>query len=210
MRTEKVILRRVQDWQNNPHVATGLYRLLTYLKWGNVPEQYKPFFNKDIIEVWDDDLKDFKEEHILLDIDAEIKAAFRGLFKKNITQVLSIIPIILADIFVYGKQTDRAQAKLHKVTQNYLDNVSVDVDLAEAGAIFEIVELLEYLQNLVKIDLGFNPQEMLSKIIEEAGLAKIKEDSQRQFRIDNMIDQALAEYEQHKKEEENAEEKTDI
>lgn len=191
MRTEKTTLRKVKEWQSLPRLVTGMYRLFTYLTWENIPEEYKQFYPPEAKEVWNEDLKLFKEKNIKLDIDAEIKAVFRGLFKKNITQVLSILPIILADVYMLGKPITKQQVKLNKITEEYLKHLEVDSDLAELVAIFDIVDLLTELSKLAEVNLEFNPRKMLDKILAQND---IKDLSTLPSDIDKQVDAALAAY----------------
>ena len=50
MRTHKAILKKVKEWQGNPMMVAGVYRLFTYLPWSMIPEQYKEFFPKEAEE----------------------------------------------------------------------------------------------------------------------------------------------------------------
>lgn len=200
MRTEKTILRKVEEWQNNARLIPGVYRLFTYIKWESIPDKYKEFFPKDAKDTWNDDLKDFKEEHVRLDIDAEIKAVFRGLFGKKIMQSLSIMPIILADMYVIGTPVAKAQAMLNKITDNYIEYTSVDIKLAEANAIFEITELLTYIIKVTKLKTNFKPEDILNKIIIENKLDNLTNELPAD--IYAQVDAALLAYDLAKKEEE--------
>lgn len=193
MRTEKAILRKVREWANNPLIVIGIYRLFTYLKWEAIPEQYKSHFSAEAQATWNDDLETFKEHDIRLDIGAEITAVFQSLFKHNTTQALSVIPIILADIYMLGKPTAKAQKMVINITNKFTKNFQVDPDLAQAYAVFEIVELLEYLIKLADITLPYSPQELLSKVLEKS-TAKAKSKNGLPKDIDKQIDAALDAY----------------
>ena len=176
MRTEKTILRKTAEWKHNARLTPGMYRLFTYVRWEAIPEEYKSFYPKEAQETWNDDLKDFKEEHIRLDLDAEIKAVFRGLFGKKITQSLSILPIIIADMYALGYPTAKAQAMLHKLTNNFIEYTSTDLKLAEVNAMFDITDLLEYIIKTTKLDTNINLKDMLDKIIEANKLEDLTEE----------------------------------
>lgn len=165
MRTQKVILRKVKEWKNNPMLVAGIYRLFTYITWDAIPEEYKAFFPKEARETWDDDLKKYGKQDMLLDINAEIKAILKVLAKKNVTHCLGLIPLVLADIYMYGASIAKFQGSLLKIINNYKDYVEVDRSLAEQYAIIETVELLKNIVNTIKIDLAFNIDEVLQKLL---------------------------------------------
>jgi hypothetical protein len=205
MKTEKKILKKIDEWSTNPLIVPAIYRLMTYIRWEAIPEKYKQFFSKEAAEKWNDDLDSFKEENIMLDIDAEIKAAFKGLFKRNIIQVLGIIPIILADIFVIDKPVARAQARLIKITKEYLKNYEIDKALAEAYAIIDLVEFLGYLQDLAKLKNKLNLTDLLAKIFETNNITSVEAIVNKGIsngiskEIDALVDKALLEYDEAQK-----------
>ena len=69
-----------------------------------------------------------------------------------------------------GKPTAKAQKMVINITNKFTKNFQVDPDLAQAYAVFEIVELLEYLIKLADITLPYSPQELLSKVLEKVQL----------------------------------------
>lgn len=166
MRTQKALKRIIKEWQNNPLLVTGLYRLFTYITWEDIPEKYRAHFPPEAEEGWNDDLTDFKEEHILLDIKTEIVSVMNALYKRNITQAFSIVPIILADTYAYGKPIVKLQVALIKATNEFIDNVKVaGRGLAEVAAIYSVVDILKGVQNILKLKLNFNIDEEEQKII---------------------------------------------
>ena len=85
MKTSKVILRKILEWENNPMCVSGLYRLLVYLKWDEIPEKYQVFFPEEAKATWDDESALNNKKELLYDIEAEVRAVLQGLDKKNIT-----------------------------------------------------------------------------------------------------------------------------
>ena len=167
MRTTKRILRQINQWKEVPMMVSGMYRLFTYIPWEEIPEEYKQFFDEKAREEWDEDLDSFKEKNIELDIEAEVKAILRVLVKKNITHSLGLIPIILADSFIYGLSTNKYQAKLAKIIKEYTQNLDIDRSLAEQLAIISTVDLLKEVIDSVSMELSFDIDEVTAKLMSE-------------------------------------------
>lgn len=179
-------------------MAPAVYRLFTFIEWENIPEEYQKFYPKEAKETWNDDLNTFNQEHLILDIETEIKAVFKGLFKRSITQAMSIIPIILADVYMTGKSTNKLEAQYHKVIREYIEYYDVDKVLADKLAITDITKLIQNIADTAHIDLGFKIEEMYHNIIEEFE-EKVKK-SVVPLNIEDLVDKALAEHDKHEKE----------
>lgn len=165
MRTQKAILRLAKEWAHNELLVTGLYRLFTFLTWENIPEKYKEFYPPKAKDTWDEQLEHTKEA-VLLDIRTEIVAVINALYTQNITHALSILPIILADIFVVNKSIAKLQLALIQTTKNYIENVkAAGPDLAGVEAIYALFDILKSIQKLLKLELNFDLDEQLEKII---------------------------------------------
>lgn len=166
MRTEKTIQRLINEWKGNQLLVTGLYRLFTYIKWENISKEYQEHFPPEAKEKWNEDLKDYKEHHILLDIQTEMVSVLNALDKKNITQAFSVIPIMLADTYVYGKPIVKLQVALINATNQFIKNVgTAGRELAEVAAIYDIVDILKEVKKLLKLNLNFDIDEQLDRII---------------------------------------------
>jgi len=167
MQTTKRILNKIQSWEGNPMLVAGMYRLFTYVPWADIPVKYKQFFDPNAAETWDDDLDDFKEENIKLDIDAEAKAILQLLVKKNVTHSLGMIPIVLADTYVFGVGIAPLQGKLLKLISMYKDFIEIDRDLAEQYAILSVAELLNEIVTSVDSEFSFDLEVVTQKIMDE-------------------------------------------
>lgn len=143
-------------------MAPAVYRLFTFVPWEFIPEDHKKFFPEGAEKEWDKDLKDYKEEHLLLDLDTEVKAVLKALNKRLIVQALALMPIILADFFVLGNPMDSLQLKLKTITDNYINNLSlVSQEEAETIAMFDLVDMLEPIVNKIKTDITDNFQKVV-------------------------------------------------
>lgn len=167
MRTTKRILRQIKEWKEIPMMVAGMYRLFTYIPWEKIPEEYKAFFDEKAKEEWDKDLDSFKEKNIELDIEAEVKAILRVLVKKNVTHSLGLVPIVMADTFIHGINTNKYQAKLAKIIKEYTENVDLDRGLAEQLAIITTVGLLKEIIDDVNMDLSFDIDSVTDKLMKE-------------------------------------------
>lgn len=194
LRTEKRILKKVESWKGNPMLVAGLYRLFTYIPWESIPEEYIEFFEEDAKNTWNDDLDKFKKEHINLDMQAEIHAILQTIAKRNITHALGLVPIILADAYVYGAGIATFQGRLVRIINEYKVNMDYDRDLAEQEAIFATVELLKDLASKTKLKLEYDIDEITQTIMERysKAIAKQKEMKQRDAILSTAAEAALA------------------
>lgn len=200
MKTHRKILKKIAEWEGNPMMVAGLYRLFTYLPWEKVPEKYKEFFPPEAPETWDDDLDKHTEEELKLDVEAEIRAMLNVLAKRNITNSLGIVPMILADVFVMDKPAGPIQGQLLTTIQMYKENVYYDRYLAEQLAMFDIFEMIGKIVKKAKINLSFNLDQAIKQVIEAA--TKLKEDQDVVTpEVDIKVDQALKEYNEAQKSE---------
>lgn len=198
MKTHKSILKKINEWEGNAMMVAGVYRLFTYLPWDQVPEKYKSFFPEEAKEKWDDDLGKYNEEELKLDIEAEIRALLNVLAKKNITNALGVVPMILADVFVIGKPTGALQGKLLKVITTYKDILELDRTLAEQLTMFEIFDIVETIVKKASLKLSFD----LQTAIEQVKTAALKVDESNTNivtpKVNAQIEQALQKEKQQK------------
>jgi hypothetical protein len=190
LRSNKRILNKIKSWSGNPMLVAGMYRLFTYVAWEDIPEEYKEFFDEKAKEVWNKDLGAFTEENIELDIDAEIKAILKVLVKKNVTHSLGMIPIILADAYVYGIGTGPLEGKLLRIITQYKEFVDIDRDLAEQYTILSTVEFLKEVITKVNRELSFNIEDVTEKLMAEYDAVLKKQ--QRQNKLSLAAEKALS------------------
>lgn len=190
MRTEKVILRKINEWKNNPMLVSGVYRLFTYLPWEKIPDEYKEFFPEEAKEKWNDDLKTYTKENILLDIGAQINALVKVMAKKNITHSIGLIPMIMADIFMYGKSIIKIQTVLNKLIKEYKDYIMIDRNLAEQYSAIILLDLLRYIIKYVNIEFTYDFEDAAEKVMEKY---KDKENIITK-EVDEQINKALKDY----------------
>lgn len=167
MKTHRAILKKIKEWEGNPMLVAGLYRLFAYLPWDLVPDKYKEFFPEDAKDTWMKDDGQYTEEELKQDIESEIRAILNTIAKKNITNSFGIVPMILADLYMMNKRTGALQGQLNKTINTFKDNVELDRKLAEQLAMFEIFDLIR-------------------AIIKKAGIEK-----QMLFDLDKAIDQVV-------------------
>ena len=144
-KTDKVVISKAVGWLKNPMYVSGAYRLFTYVKWENLPEEYKKFYPADAAAMWNDDLENFKHKNIMLDIESEIKAVYRELIDKNLVHAMGLVPIIIADMFMLDKHHMKVEVKLNKVISTYIEDLKHDRDMAEVAAAYAVVEVLEFI-----------------------------------------------------------------
>lgn len=177
MRKQKAILSLVDEWKKEPLLVTGLYRLFTYLPWKEIPKEYHSWFPAEAKKDWNKDLKGFKESHIALDVQTQIVAILNALDKKNIIQTFSILPIMLADVYVYGKSVDKLQEELINTTNDFANAVTTaGRGLAEVAAIYSLVDMLKEVQLKLDLKLDFSIDEQLDKIIEKINVDAVMKD----------------------------------
>lgn len=166
MRTVKTIKRQVEAWSNEPAMVTGVFRLLTYIPWNQIEEKYKGHFPPEAKDTWNDDLENYKDKHIMLDLATEVTSVFNALHLKNITQALSILPIMVADTFALGKKVGKYQRKLKEVTNNFLKYANEGGrELAEVATMYEITDFINDIVKETQLTLQYHPDEMLEKIL---------------------------------------------
>jgi hypothetical protein len=167
LRTKRKILKKIDEWKDSPMMVSGVYRLFTYIPFEDIPEKYRSFFPEEAEENWDKDLDEFGEKNIKLDIGAEIRALLKILAKRNITNALGIVPLVLADVYIYGYGTNTFQGTLSKIIKNYTENVDLDRNLAEQLAAIETVELLKDIVAKTKIKLGYDIDNVVEKLLKK-------------------------------------------
>lgn len=194
MRTNKTILRKINEWDGNPMLVAGMYRLFTYLPWSLVPEKYKEFFPAEAKETWDDDIGKVDLELLKQDIISEVRAILNVLAKRNVTHALGLIPMILADLFIIDRNIGAIQGHLSKIIADYKQNVDIDRELAEQLAMVDVIELLESIIKKASITLTFDFDKAVEQVL--AAASKLLEEQKDIVtpEIDKQIDQALKEY----------------
>lgn len=166
MRQRKTILRKIEAIKNSAIMAPAVYRLFTYVPWADIPENHKDFFPKEAADVWDEDLKEFKENNIILDLDTEVKAVLKALNKRLIIQALALMPIVLADFFILGNPMDPYQLSLKNITDNYIENLTlIGQAEAELYAMIQITDLLKKIVNKVDLDISKNFTQVTSDML---------------------------------------------
>lgn len=203
MRTHKVILRKINEWDGNPMLVAGMYRLFTYLPWALVPEKYKEFFPEEAKDKWDEDLDNFDLALLKQDIESEVRAILNVLAKRNVTHALGLIPMVLADLFIVDKNIGKIQGELSKIINDYKYNVDIDRQLSEQLAMFDLIELLRTIITKAGISLSFDFDKASDQVVEAAN--KLFEDWQNDNNIvtpdiDQQVDQALKEYKEKESE----------
>ncbi len=163
-RGKKAILRKIDAWRDNPVMMTGIYRLLVYLEWDDIPEIYQEFFKED-------HKKEFIEkgastlEFIEQDVELYVKTIFNELNKGNVVMSFSLIPPLLADLFVMGKGTDQLQARFIKIVDEYTYNWEFSIQFANMEALVALADLVTTILSRMKIDLDLNLYEISDKIL---------------------------------------------
>lgn len=195
MRTHKAILKKVKEWQGNPMMVAGVYRLFTYLPWSMIPEQYKEFFPKEAEEKWDEDIGEINLAHLKMDIESEVRAILNMMAKKNVTHCLGLVPMVLADVFIIERSVASLQGRLSKIINTYKENMDIDMELAEYLAVHDLFELLKEILNKSKINVSFNLDKAFEQVLE--AIEKLK-NSENQVGItkdiDKQVDEALTKY----------------
>lgn len=202
MRTERAILKRVKFWKDNPMLVSGVYRLFIYLDWSSIPEEYHEFFPKESKDTWDTGEDSHSVSSIIKDVKAEIYALIKVLAKKNVTHCLGMVPMIMADVFMCGKSTDKLQGDLLNTINNYKTYVSFGRDLAEEYATRSIIEILRDVMKTLRIGVDFDFDKAAENI-----LAKFSNKSKTILtpEIDAQIDKVLDDYNKRGKDD-----KTDV
>lgn len=200
MRTHKTILRKVNEWEGNAMMVAGLYRLFIYLPWSLVPEKYKEFFPEEAKIEWDKDVYDTDVNLVKQDIASEIRAILNVIAKKNITQSLGIIPMILADAFIAGQNIGNLHGQLSSIINTYKEHVDLDRQLAEQLAMFEIFELLKLVVEKLKIELPFDMDQAIEQVIEAASKLEVKDSNvEITASLEQQIDKALKDFKDKEK-----------
>jgi hypothetical protein len=200
VRTHKTILRKVNEWEGNAMMVAGLYRLFIYLPWSLVPEKYKEFFPEEAKIEWDKDVYDTDVNLVKQDIASEIRAILNVIAKKNITQSLGIIPMILADAFIAGQNIGNLHGQLSSIINTYKEHVDLDRQLAEQLAMFEIFELLKLVVEKLKIELPFDMDQAIEQVIEAASKLEVKDSNvEITASLEQQIDKALKDFKDKEK-----------
>jgi hypothetical protein len=200
MRTNKTILRKINEWDGNPMLVAGMYRLFTYLPWELVPEKYKEFFPPEAKDTWDDDIGKVDLNVLKQDIVSEVRAILNVLAKRNVTHALGLIPMILADLFIIDRNIGAIQGNLSKIINDYKDNVDIDRELAEQLSMFNLIELLESIITKANIELTFDFDKAVEQVLEAANKLLEEQKDIVTPAIDKQIDQALKEYKEKESE----------
>ena len=167
MKTNRSILKKIEEWEGNPMLVAGLYRLFAYLPWNLVPEKYKEFFPEDARETWLKDDSSYTEAEFYADVESEVRAILNTMASKNITNAFGIIPMIFADMFVMNKPTAALQGKLQKIINEFKENIELDRNLAEQYAMLEIFDLLKTIIKKVGIydKISFDIEEAINQVV---------------------------------------------
>lgn len=194
MKTYRAILKKIQEWEGNPMLVAGLYRLFAYLPWDLVPDKYKEFFPKDAKDTWMKDDGTYSEEELKLDVESEIRAVLNTIAKKNITNSFGIIPMIFADLYIMNKRTGALQGHLNKIINSYKYNVDLDRKLAEQLAMFEVFDLIRAIIKKAGIQkqMVFDLDKAIEQVVEAS--QKVENDISKAAitpEIHNKIDEAL-------------------
>lgn len=172
---EKVIIRPVRDiiqmcerFSQNTMTITGLYRLLTYLKFKHIPKKYKEFFKEGAKEIWDNDISrmiDKKEveggiRNTLLSI---IPMFVRG----EIITAIGAIPMIMADIYMFRVNIDWYFQRFDKIIEklNTFDKDDKDKNLLFLETLVDSMDLLDEMFKDNNILTDYNMQDLLEKIL---------------------------------------------
>lgn len=195
MKTSKTILRKINEWEGDPMMVAGMYRLFTYLPWSLVPEKYKSFFPEDAKDIWDTDLENYNKDQLKQDIESEVRAILNVLAKKNVTHAMGLIPMILADAYIIDIKTVKLKAKLIKIINAYKLNMDIDIELAEMASMFELFDLIRDIIKAADIKLSFDLEQAISQVLEAAMKLQLNTETPVITKnIDAQVDQALAEY----------------
>lgn len=166
MRQRKTILRKIDSIKDNAIMSPAVYRLFTFVPWEDIPDEHKTFFPKEAEEKWDEDLKEFKEAHLLLDLDTEIKAVLKALNKRLIIQALALMPIVLADFFVLGNPMDPYEIKLKEITDNFVSILEfIPQEDAEMMTMLELTDLLKKITKKLDVDITNNIDKVLEDML---------------------------------------------
>jgi hypothetical protein len=202
MKTNKSILKKVSEWEGNPMLVAGVYRLFVYLPWEKIPEKYKGFFPEEAKDEWDKDLElKSDKDTILVDIESELRAILNTLAKKNIINCLGIFPMIFADAFMADLPVGALQGKLLKVIGDYKENIELDMALAESLVVWEIFELIEDIVKKLNIKLSFDLKQAFDQVlkaisdVEKAATPAISDPN-----ISKAVDDALVKEKEQKNE----------
>lgn len=205
MKTNKSILRKISEWEGDPMLVAGMYRLFVYLPWDLIPDKYKEFFKEDAKDNWDNDLEaKANEKSIYQDIESEIRTILQELPKKNIINCLGIIPMLLADAFIIGHNVGTIQGKLFSIINRYKSNITIDIGLAEGLAIHEVLELLKEIESKFKLKLSFDLDKASEQVLDAVN--KVQKDivsakGKLGKDIDKAVDEALRKEKEQKNEE---------
>ncbi len=206
MKSKKQILRKIKEFETNPMFVTGIYRLVVFLKFEDIPEKYQSFFNEEQKEKWEDPSEKLVED-LDLDIDTGIRSVLKSLYKRNVVQSIGIIPMILSDMFMDDKPIGRLQGQLSKLIENYLEDINVlGPNLAEVQTIINVGELFKEIVKVQRLDIKFNIDEIIEDIIGKINVSQDLE-SHKALNvlnsktlelpddIDSIVDKALDDYE---------------
>lgn len=165
MRIKKSIMKKINDWKNEPMLVTGVYRLFTYIPWEDIPKEYKKLFNKEAAKVWNDDLKGYTGKQLLNDAEIQIKGLLRSLPNRNIIHTIGMIPMLLADLYVYGKSVDSLVKRVLNLKDSYLEYVDLDRNSAEVYSILEIADILKDIRKRFELELDFDIDTIVNRIL---------------------------------------------
>lgn len=165
MRQKKTILKKINRWHKHPLLITGLYRLFTYIPYEEIPEMHRQFFNEEAKEIWNTDLKDYTEAKILDGIDTQIKDLLRSFSERAYVQTIGMIPVVLADVFVYGQSIDKLLLETLSLSEEYASWTAVDRDLAEHYTMLGIAEILKEIVKKVNLKLNYNIDEIVNRFV---------------------------------------------
>jgi hypothetical protein len=126
----------------------------------------------------------------------------------SLTNAFGIVPMMLADLFMMDKKVGPLQGKLFKIINTYKDHVTLDRQLAEQYAMFEIFDLLKAITKRadIKGTMMFDIDKAFDQVIEAS--QKINQDVSNAVVTPEMhekIDEALK-----KEKEESAKDEADV
>lgn len=172
---EKVIIRPVRDilqmcerFSQKQMTITGLYRLLTYLKFKHIPKKYKEFFKEGSKEIWDNDISRMVDKK-------EVEGGIRNILlsiipmfvKGEIITAIGAIPMIMADIYMLRINVDWYLQKFDKIIGklNTFDKEDKDKNLLLLETLVDSMDLLDEMFKDNNLLVDYNIQDLLDKIL---------------------------------------------
>lgn len=163
-RTVKQILREAKRFRQKALTAPAAHRLYVFVPWADIPKDVKSFFlfPEEVIENWD---KELSTDGLKVDIELQIISILNQLSKRNIVQALMFTSMILADLFMLGKNKDDYEFHYFIAAENYKEDLGGPTLTADIYAISTIGELLLDIAKDLELELEFNIEEIIEEIL---------------------------------------------